>query len=276
MSTPWDMAAVQHTAITRSWFLHPPFTAHDPLKDISAYIVCASLSADESATRNEALDRNKEQGRATKGYPNEADWFSAFGPSTRQLNPLQAGSGFNLEEQLAVRFLFDNALLGDVVWVMGNHAQLNVTISSAALAQNMKPMLLVDDDIRDKIEIVLQAAASLRDYDEMWREYKDPACVYTIIALAKAAVPDSESDPTNIRKMHFPPIDCSSVNAVDFTNTQFPNFVVKASCHKTMDDKEIGLGVFTTKDFKKGDHAFKVFNYISYFFWDLHMLIIHT
>jgi hypothetical protein len=263
VSTPWDLAAAQHTVLTQGWFLHPPFTAHNHLDDYSAYIVCASLSADDSATRNENLDAQKTAGRKTAGYPREADWTSAFGPSPRQLQPLPSGSGFTLEQQLATRFLFDNALLSDVVWVMGNNSGLNTHIAVTALAMNMKPMLLVDDDFRDKIEIVLQAAADLRDFDEMWRLYKDPACIFTIVALANAAVPDSESDPVNLRRICFPPRDFTTIDAVGFTNAAYgQDYEVKESLHKTADGKEIGLGVFTKTDFKKGDLAFEVFNCI--------------
>jgi hypothetical protein len=262
VATPWDMAAAQHTVLTKNWFLHAPYSAHDPLTDKSSYIICASLTPDQSATRNEVLDREKTAGRQGVGYPNEADWTLAFGPSTRQLQPLPAGSGFTMAEQLATRFLFDSTLLGEVVWVMGN-SSMNTHIAVAAVAMNMKPMLLLDDDDRDKIEIVLQAAADLRDSDEMWRMYKDPACIFTIVALANAAVPDSESDPANLRQLHRPPRDFTTVDAVGFTNTAYiQDYEVKESQHKTADGKEIGLGVFTKTDFKKGDMAFEVFNCI--------------
>ena len=109
----------------------------------------------------------------------------------------------------------------------------------------------------------MQAAADLRDFDEMWRLYKDPACIFTIVALANAAVPDSESDPVNLRRICFPPRDFTTIDAVGFTNAAYgQDYEVKESLHKTADGKEIGLGVFTKTDFKKGDLAFEVFNCI--------------
>jgi hypothetical protein len=253
------MAAAQHTVLTKNWFLHAPYSAHDPLTDKSTYIICASLTPDQSATRNDVLDRQKTQGRATKGYPNEADWTLAFGPSTRQLQPLQEGSDFSMAEQLATRFLFESTLLGGVVWVMGNIGSMNKHIAMTAVAMNMKPMLLLEDDDRDKIEIVLQAAADLRDYDDMWRQFKDPACIFTIVALAKAAIPGFESDPVNLRSVCVPARDFTTIDPITYVNSYYgQDYEVKESLHKTADGKAIGLGVFTKRSFEKGEHAFRV------------------
>ena len=149
------------------------------------------------------------------------------------------------------------------MWVMGNSRRMNTQIAVTAVAMNMKPMLLVDDCDRDKVEIVLQAAADLRDSDVMWRRFKDPACIFTIVALANAAIPNSESDPASLRGVHRVAKDFTTVDVIGFTNAAYGDeYEVKQSQHKTADGKEIGLGVFTKTNFDKGDMAFTVFNFI--------------
>jgi hypothetical protein len=56
------------------------------------------------------------------------------------------------------------------------------------------------------------------------------------------------------------------VSALTYVAEKYPDYELKTSCYTTIDAKSIGLGVFTLKDFKKGDMAFKIFQ--TYFILD--------
>jgi hypothetical protein len=261
VTTPWDMAAVQNTVLSHAWFLDDPFTAHDPTTDTCTYIVCAVVKEGDLTKRGSVLqDKLSEKGSTN------AEWSMAFGKSVRHLTPLHGS--FSMAEQLATRFIQATSVAGEIVWVMGVEPKLNAHIALAAVALQRRPMLLVEEDDLEKMETLMSATVALTLFVDMWSDYKDPARVFTIVGLAKESTPDTESDPKSLRMVQIQPLDLvkKQVSALTYVAENYPDYELKASCYTTIDKKSIGLGVFTLKDFKKGDMAFKVFQ--TYFILD--------
>jgi hypothetical protein len=148
------MAAVQNTVLGRGWFLDDPFTAHDPMNDKCTYVVCAVLKEDHLAKRNTVL-----QDKLPNKGSTDAEWSVTFGESVRHLTPLR-NSSFSLAQQLAARFLQATSVGGEIVWVMGVEPKLNAHIAVAAVALEMKPMLLVEKKFVDQTTTLLKAAES--------------------------------------------------------------------------------------------------------------------
>ena len=124
------------------------------------------------------------------------------------------------------------------MWVMGVQAKLNVHIAVAAVALEMKPMLLVEEDLVDQTETQMKAAVALTSFVDMWVDYKDPVRVFTIVRLAKKSDQSTGSDPKSLYNIQVQPLDLvvAQVSAPTFFAENYPDYELKESCYTTLDD----------------------------------------